>query len=205
MWTVGTEWKSLSSESGVDVHEDHARCRPRPRPPATSRRARSCRDRRRRSCRPPWPGRACRGSRARPRPAPRQLPRRRPRRRPGAVTGLAERHRHRGAGGLEAVRQLTVPSYVGIVDAATVVYHGEAWSAVEAPGPELPALTATKTPAAAALKNAMSSGCQHGGRRAAADRVVDDVDAVGDGRVDRGEQVAAAQMSSVVTSGSGPS
>ena len=51
----------------------------------------------------------------------------------------------------------TVPSYVGIVDAATVVYHGEAWSAVDAPGPELPALTETKMPAAAALKNEMSS------------------------------------------------
>ena len=55
-------------------------------------------------------------------------------------------------------QQSTVPSHVGIVDAATVVYHGEAWSAVEAPGPELPALTATNTPAAAALKNEMSSG-----------------------------------------------
>jgi hypothetical protein len=53
---------------------------------------------------------------------------------------------------------VTVPSYVGMVDAATVVYHGDAWSAVAAPGPLLPALTATNTPAAAALKNEMSSG-----------------------------------------------
>jgi hypothetical protein len=43
------------------------------------------------------------------------------------------------------------------VDAATVVYQGDAWSAVEAPGPSFPALTATKMPAAAALKNAVSS------------------------------------------------
>ncbi len=52
----------------------------------------------------------------------------------------------------------TVPSQVGIVDAATVAYHGDAWSAVTGSGPELPALVATKTPAAAALKNEMSSG-----------------------------------------------
>ncbi len=38
-----------------------------------------------------------------------------------------------------------------------MVYQGEAWSAVEASGPELPAETATKMPAAAALKNAASS------------------------------------------------
>ncbi|MNJ00715.1 hypothetical protein D3C73_1601270 [compost metagenome] len=45
-----------------------------------------------------------------------------------------------------------------MVDAATVVYQGEAWSAVETSGPSLPALADTKTPAAAALKKAMSSG-----------------------------------------------
>ena len=42
--------------------------------------------------------------------------------------------------------------------AATVVSHGELWATVEAPGPLLPADAATKTLAAAALKNATSTG-----------------------------------------------
>jgi hypothetical protein len=40
------------------------------------------------------------------------------------------------------------------VDAATVVIHGAALSAVDAPGPSLPAEAATKIPAAAAPRNA---------------------------------------------------
>ena len=52
----------------------------------------------------------------------------------------------------------TVPSQVGMVDAATVVYQGAAWSAVDASGPEFPALAETNTPATAALKNTWSSG-----------------------------------------------
>src|ERR1700758_4999768 len=44
------------------------------------------------------------------------------------------------------------------VPAATVVSHGIALSTVEAPGPALPAAAETNTPAAAALKKAISSG-----------------------------------------------
>ncbi len=43
-----------------------------------------------------------------------------------------------------------------MVVAATVVIHGEPWSRVDAPGPALPAEADTKTPAAAAPRNAWS-------------------------------------------------
>ena len=58
----------------------------------------------------------------------------------------------RGAVGLEGVpvaggeRQVEANSRV-CVDAATVVTQGPRWSVVPAPGPELPAEAATKTPA----------------------------------------------------------
>ena len=44
------------------------------------------------------------------------------------------------------------------VEAATVVTHGPRWSVVLAPGPELPADAATKTPAAYASRKASSTG-----------------------------------------------
>jgi hypothetical protein len=44
------------------------------------------------------------------------------------------------------------------VPAATVVIHGDGWATVETPGPSLPADAATKTPASAALRNAISTG-----------------------------------------------
>ena len=48
------------------------------------------------------------------------------------------------------------------VDAATVVTHGLRWSVVFAPGPELPAEAATKTPAAYASRKASSTGSLYG-------------------------------------------
>ena len=59
---------------------------------------------------------------------------------------------------------MPLPSVTVLVDrrscvlAATVVSHGELCATVEAPGPLLPAEVATKTPAAAALRNASSTG-----------------------------------------------
>jgi hypothetical protein len=47
-----------------------------------------------------------------------------------------------------AVRWSVVANSRVWVDAATVVTQGDRWSLVEAPGPELPADAATKTPAA---------------------------------------------------------
>ena len=44
------------------------------------------------------------------------------------------------------------------VPAATVVIHGDGWATVEAYGPLLPADAATKTPARAAKRNAISAG-----------------------------------------------
>ena len=84
----------------------------------------------------------------------------------------------------------TVASKLGEVDAATVVYQGAPPCAVDAPGPSLPALTATNTPAAAALKNAMSSAATRR-RPRRAERIADDVDAVGDRPVERSQHVAA--------------
>jgi hypothetical protein len=43
------------------------------------------------------------------------------------------------------------------VDAATVVTHGPAWFAVDAPGPSLPAEAFTETPAAYASRKASST------------------------------------------------
>src|SRR5689334_8502549 len=45
-----------------------------------------------------------------------------------------------------------------MVEAATVVYQGAPWSAVEAPAPLLPAETETKMPASAAPSMAWSTG-----------------------------------------------
>jgi hypothetical protein len=56
----------------------------------------------------------------------------------------------------EPSASVTVASKFGMVVAATVVYQGDAWSRVDAPGPELPAEAETKTPAAAAPRNATS-------------------------------------------------
>ena len=52
----------------------------------------------------------------------------------------------------------TVPAYGATVLAATVVSHGATWSRVDAPGPLLPAEVETKMPAAAAARNAWSTG-----------------------------------------------
>ncbi len=49
-------------------------------------------------------------------------------------------------------------SLILCVLAATVVSHGLGWSSVLSPGPLLPAEADTKTPAAAALRNASSTG-----------------------------------------------
>ena len=51
-----------------------------------------------------------------------------------------------------------MPAYGATVLAATVVSHGDGWSRVDGPGPELPAEAETKMPAAAALKKASSPG-----------------------------------------------
>src|SRR5688572_5358395 len=48
------------------------------------------------------------------------------------------------------------------VEAATVVTHGDRWSAVLAPGPALPAEAATNTPAWYASRNASSTGSPNG-------------------------------------------
>src|SRR3712207_4294547 len=48
------------------------------------------------------------------------------------------------------------------VEAATVVTHGDRWSAVAAPGPEFPAEAATNTPAAYASRNASSTASLNG-------------------------------------------
>ena len=98
----------------------------------------------------------------------------------------------RGALDLATARRLTSPSKKRCwVLAPTVVSHGAlpGEPIVSAPGPLLPADVATNTPASAANRNAMSSAP---GRLApAADRVVDDVDAVEHRLVDRGREVGA--------------
>ena len=75
------------------------------------------------------------------------------------------------------------------VPAATVVSHGMALSTVAAPGPALPAAAETKTPASAASRNESSSGPKVS--TLSPIRVVDDVDAVGDGHVDGRHEVDA--------------
>ena len=75
------------------------------------------------------------------------------------------------------------------VEAATVVTHGTEVVGRAAAGPLLPADAATNTPAAYASRNASSTGSVTGG--AAADREVDDVDAVDDGLADRRHRVRA--------------
>ena len=74
------------------------------------------------------------------------------------------------------------------VPAATVVIHGPGCATVPPPGPALPADADTKTPASAANRNATSTGSRKFVGRAA-DRVVDDVDAVRDRLVDRRHEV----------------
>ena len=71
-----------------------------------------------------------------------------------------------------------------------MVTHGPPWSVVPAPGPLLPAEALTEMPAWNASRNASSTGV--GVRvRAARDREVDDVDAVEDRLLHRGDGVGA--------------
>ena len=78
----------------------------------------------------------------------------------------------------------------GPVEAPTVVTHGPPWSDVAAPGPLLPADALTEIPALIASRNASSTGSVYG-VRAARDREVDDVDAVGDRLLHGGDRVGA--------------
>ena len=52
----------------------------------------------------------------------------------------------------------TSPTFTSLVPAATVVSQGPGWATVEVVGPLLPADVATKTPAFAAYRNAISAG-----------------------------------------------
>ena len=85
----------------------------------------------------------------------------------------------------------TACSLILVELAATEVSQGLTWSVVLAPGPSLPADAATKTPASAANRKAISSGSSTVRLAAGADREVDRVDAVGNRLVDSGDGVDA--------------
>jgi hypothetical protein len=94
---------------------------------------------------------------------------------------------------------------LGIVELATVVYQGDAWSAVEAPGPELPALAETKTPAMAAFRNATSNAVATDvAEPPPMEKLMTSTPSATAALIAASRSLEA-QMSSVVTSGSGPS
>ena len=187
---------------GVEVAVERVRrsalTRTMPTPPAflhrqgSCRRGRWCRACRSRSC--PYlgrvePGRSTSSSTGRPRPGRR--PRSRHRRRVDERARRQRRRHHTDAGVAAPLPRVTVFwSPRSWVLAATVVTHGALWcDACSRPGRRRYRPTAaTKTPAAAALKNGMSVGRTIDVGRTR-DRVVDHVDTVGDGFVDRGHEV----------------
>ena len=185
--SIGTKWKSALSELGVGLY------RIMPTPPASlTARLLSTRALTPRSHSTILPvtlagssvpmkhSRTCGRRRHRPGPAFDRVDQRRRTARPGRRRRRCTWRRCRASRTWWTGRSWVL--------AATVVIHGRLCATVLAPGPLLPAEAATNTPAAAALKNASSTGStmESGEPR---DRVVDDVDAVGDRVVDRGDRV----------------